>query len=31
MDVSITIYKEKKEKDFRMVILPSGRNKIGFI
>ena len=31
MDVSITIYKEKKEKDFRMVILPSGRNKIGLI
>ena len=29
MDVSITIYKEKKEKDFRMIILPSGRNKIG--
>ena len=29
MNVSITIYKEKKEKDFRMVILPSGRNKIG--
>ncbi|ATV60087.1 osmolarity sensor protein EnvZ [Fusobacterium pseudoperiodonticum] len=31
MNVSITIYKEKKEKDFRMVILPSGRNKIGLI
>ena len=31
MDVSITIYKEKKEKDFRMVILPSGRSKIGLI
>jgi len=29
MNVSVTIYKEKKEKDFRMVILPSGRNKIG--
>ena len=22
MNVSVTIYKEKKEKDFRMVILP---------
>ena len=31
MNVSITIYKEKKEKDFRMVILPSGRDKIGLI
>lgn len=31
MDVSITIYKEKKEKDFRMIILPSGRSKIGLI
>ncbi|MBR8734819.1 hypothetical protein IX329_002434 [Fusobacterium necrophorum] len=31
MNVSITIYKEKKEKDFRMVILPSGRSKIGLI
>ena len=31
MNISITIYKEKKEKDFRMVILPSGRNKIGLI
>ena len=29
MYVSVTIYKEKKEKDFRMVILPSGENKIG--
>ena len=29
MNVSVTIYKEKKEKDFRMVILPSGENKIG--
>ena len=29
MNVSVTIYKEKKEKDFRMIILPSGRNKIG--
>ena len=28
MNVSVTIYKEKKEKDFRMVILPSGENKI---
>jgi len=31
MNISITIYKEKKKKDFRMVILPSGRNKIGLI
>ena len=31
MNVSITIYKEKKEKDFRMIILPSGRSKIGLI
>ena len=29
MYVSVAIYKEKKENDFRMVILPSGRNKIG--
>ena len=29
MNVSVGIYKEKKEKNFRMVILPSGRNKIG--
>ena len=29
MYVSVAIYKEKKEKDFRMIILPSGRNKIG--
>ena len=29
MYVSVVIYKEKKEKDFRMIILPSGRNKIG--
>ena len=27
----VDIYKEKKEKDFRMIILPSGRNKIGLI
>ena len=31
MNISVTIYKEKKEKDFRMVILPSGRSKIGLI
>ena len=31
MNISIIIYKEKKAKDFRMVILPSGRNKIGLI
>ena len=29
MYVSVAIYKEKKEKDFRMIILPSGENKIG--
>ncbi len=27
----VDIYKEKKEKDFRMIILPSGRSKIGLI
>ena len=31
MYVSVAIYKEKKEKDFRMIILPSGRSKIGLI
>ena len=31
MNISVTIYKEKKEKDFRMIILPSGRSKIGLI
>ena len=30
MNISIQ-YIKKKEKDFRMVILPSGRNKIGLI
>ena len=29
MDIMVRISKEKKEKDFRMVILPSGENKIG--
>ena len=29
MLLSVGIYKEKKEKNFRMVILPSGKNKIG--
>jgi len=29
MLLSVEIYKEKKEKNFRMVILPSGKNKIG--
>ena len=29
MSLLVGIYKEKKEKDFRMVILPSGENKIG--
>ena len=29
MSLSVAIYKEKKSADFRMVILPSGRNKIG--
>lgn len=31
MLLSVAIYKEKKSDDFRMVILPSGRNKIGLI
>ena len=31
MDVIVRISKEKKEKDFRMVIIPSGRDKIGII
>jgi len=31
MSLLVGIYKEKKEKDFRMVILPSGRSKIGLI
>lgn len=31
MIVSVSIYKEKKEKDFRMIILPSGRSEIGLI
>ena len=29
MSLLVGIYKEKKEKDFKMVILPSGENKIG--
>ena len=29
MRLSVSIYKERKEKDFRMVILPKGKNKIG--
>ena len=29
MSLLVGIYKEKKEKDFRMIILPSGENKIG--
>ena len=29
MQLSVGIYKERKEKDFRMIILPSGRNRIG--
>ena len=29
MGLSASIYKEKKEKDFRMIILPKGINKIG--
>ncbi|MDO4690215.1 MAG: osmolarity sensor protein EnvZ [Fusobacterium sp.] len=29
MLLSVEIYKEKKEENFRMVILPTGRNKIG--
>ena len=31
MYIFIRIYKEKKEKDFRMIILPSGRSEIGLI
>ena len=31
MRLSVDIDKERKEKDFRMIILPSGRNKIGLI
>jgi len=27
----VDIYKERKEKDYRMIILPSGRSKIGLI
>ena len=29
--ILVSIAKEKKEKDFRMVIMPSGRDKIGLI
>ncbi len=29
MQLSVSIYKERKEKDFRMIILPKGINKIG--
>ncbi|WP_195340655.1 osmolarity sensor protein EnvZ [Fusobacterium sp. 1001295B_180824_G3] len=29
MNLLVGIYKEKKNEDFRMVILPSGKNKIG--
>ncbi|MBR8823749.1 hypothetical protein IX293_002023 [Fusobacterium necrophorum] len=29
MNISVAIFKEKKEKDFRIIILPSGRSKIG--
>ena len=31
MDLIVRISKEKKEKDFRMVVIPSGRDKIGII
>ena len=31
MFLSVDIYKERKEKDFRIVILPTGRSKIGLI
>ena len=31
MNVIVRISKEKKEKDFRMVVIPSGRDKIGII
>ena len=31
MYLFVDIYKEKKEKDYRMIILPSGRSKIGLV
>ena len=31
MFLFVRIYKEKKEKDYRMIILPSGRSKIGLV
>ena len=31
MDVVVIISKEKKEKDFRMVVIPSGRSERGFL
>ena len=31
MDVVVRISKEKKIEDFRMVVVPSGRSKKGFI
>lgn len=31
MYLFVDIYKERKEKDFRMIILPSGRSEIGLI
>ena len=31
MDIVVRISKEKKEKDFRMVVVPSGRSEKGFI
>lgn len=31
MDIIVRISKEKKEKDFRMVVIPSGRDEIGII
>ena len=29
MSILVAIYKERKEKDYRMIIVPSGRSKIG--
>ena len=29
MYILVDIYKERKEKDYRMIIVPSGRSKIG--
>ena len=31
MFLFVRIYKEKKEEDYRIIILPSGRSKIGLV